>query len=52
MSPNNKGKQKARPWNKMLELAIKILCKKNTVSWAWWYTPLIPALRRQRRADF
>jgi hypothetical protein len=20
--------------------------------WAWWRTPLIPALRRQRQADF
>jgi hypothetical protein len=22
------------------------------LSWAWWCTPLIPALRRQRQADF
>jgi hypothetical protein len=22
------------------------------ISWAWWRTPLIPALRRQRHADF
>jgi hypothetical protein len=26
---------------------------KNRVrSWAWWCTPLIPGLRRQRQADF
>jgi hypothetical protein len=26
--------------------------KKKYCSWAWWRTPLIPALRRQRQADF
>jgi hypothetical protein len=28
--------------------------KKKKTSWAWWCTPLIPipALRRQRQADF
>jgi hypothetical protein len=24
----------------------------KNVSWAWWRTPLIPALVRQRQADF
>jgi hypothetical protein len=25
---------------------------KEDTSWAWWLTPLIPALGRQRQADF
>jgi hypothetical protein len=27
------------------------LKKKKSRSWAWWRTPLIPALGRQRKAD-
>jgi hypothetical protein len=26
--------------------------KNKTDSWAWWRTPLIPTLGRQRQADF
>jgi hypothetical protein len=28
------------------------LNKISLASWAWWCTPLIPALGRQRQADF
>jgi hypothetical protein len=28
------------------------LLKRYNESWAWWRTPLIPALGRQRQADF
>jgi hypothetical protein len=27
-------------------------CSKETASWAWWCTPLVPALGRQRQANF
>jgi hypothetical protein len=42
-------------------MASKADCRHNifvhyvkiiVVSQAWWYTPLFPALRRQRQADF
>jgi hypothetical protein len=31
---------------------FKYLYPKKKESWAWWCTPLIPALGRQRQADF
>jgi hypothetical protein len=34
-----------------LEIADKVIKNKNK-SWVWWLTPLIPALRGQRQADF
>jgi hypothetical protein len=31
---------------------IKISAKKKILNWAWWCTPLIPALGRQRQEIF
>jgi hypothetical protein len=31
---------------------VKNANKKYNLSWAWWRMPLIPALERQRQADF
>jgi hypothetical protein len=37
----------------LLEKACSQLpLKTRIVSWAWWHTPLTPALGRQRQADF
>jgi hypothetical protein len=35
-----------------LGLGFHIYKIKNSDSWVWWCTPLIPALGRQRQADF
>jgi hypothetical protein len=34
------------------KIEIRSLKKKKDLSQAWWCTPLIPALGRQRQADF
>jgi hypothetical protein len=34
-----------------LKMEIETI-KKITKGWAWWCTPLIPALRSQRQVDF
>jgi hypothetical protein len=33
-------------------LKVSFIAVKKTTHWALWLTPLIPALRRQRQADF
>jgi hypothetical protein len=33
-------------------VAYNLYVKNMLFSWAWWCTPLIPALRRQRQTDF
>jgi hypothetical protein len=35
-----------------LKINIQKYLEKKKCSQAWWRTPLIPALRRQRQADF
>jgi hypothetical protein len=38
-------------WETQLQLYI-LVCLKQLNGWAWWHTPLIPALWRQRQVDF
>jgi hypothetical protein len=35
-----------------MKMTGKHLTRMPCLSWVWWYTPLIPALGRQRQADF
>jgi hypothetical protein len=39
-------------WCEIHKESIKISIRKEIKNWAWWHTPLIPALGRQRQVDF
>jgi hypothetical protein len=45
-------KNKFHPKNVLKGYKFKNILKISTASWTWWCTPLIPALGRQRQADF
>jgi hypothetical protein len=36
----------------LIKEMVASLVLQDKSGWAWWYTPLIPALGRQRKADF
>jgi hypothetical protein len=50
-SEDSQLKGPVNTFNKIIEENFPNL-KKEMSSWAWWCTPLIPALGRQRQADF
>jgi hypothetical protein len=36
----------------LFSIRVGVITRMVVYSWAWWHMPLIPALRRQRQADF
>jgi hypothetical protein len=51
-TPNSRVTRVTEAPSSLMTLACVKLTGKTSQSWAWWRTPLIPALGRQRQADF
>jgi hypothetical protein len=45
-------RNKMKHWAAPVNSDIKATVTNYYMSWAWWRTPLIPALGRQRQVDF